>query len=104
MAYHPQTNRQVEGFNRTLKTMIAKNGRQDNWDVYLPAFLYAYRTSPHKSTGHTPYKAMLGRAPPSKDGVATESILMDEEVQELLVAQEEARKLILANIESEQQD
>jgi len=54
--------------------------------------------------GNTPYKAMLGRAPPSKDGVATESILMDKWVQELQVAQEEARKLILANIESEQQD
>jgi len=68
-AYYPQTNGQVEQFNRTIKTMIAKfvNGRQDNWNVYLPAFLYAYRTSPHKSTGHTPYKAMLGRAPPSKD-------------------------------------
>jgi len=86
--------------------MIAKfvNGRQDNWDVYLPAFLYAYRISPHKSTGHTPYEAMLGRAPPSEDGVATQSIPMDEWVQELRVAQEEARKLISANIESEQQD
>jgi len=65
---------------------------------------HAYRMSPHKSTGHTPYKAMLGRAPPSKDGVATESIPMDEWVQELCVAQEEARKLILANIKSKQQD
>jgi len=83
--------------------MITKfvNGRQDNWEIYLPAFLYAYRMSPHKSTGHTPYEAMLGRAPPSEDRVATESILMDKWVQELHVAQEEAWKLILANIKSE---
>jgi len=47
---------------------------------------------------------MLGRAPPSKDRVATELIPMDEWVQELHVAQEEARELILGNIKSEQQD
>jgi len=37
MAYHPQTYRQVEWFNRMLKTMIAKfmNGRQDNATVNL---------------------------------------------------------------------
>jgi len=85
MAYHPQTNGQVEWFNRTLKTMIAKfvNSRQDNWDIYLLAFLFTYRTSPHKSMGHTPYEVMLGRAPPSEDRVATELIQMDEWVQEL---------------------
>jgi len=47
---------------------------------------------------------MLGRAPPSDDRVATESIPMDKWVQELRLAQEEARKLILANTKSEQQD
>jgi len=48
MAYQPQTNGQVELFNRTLKAMIAKflNGWQDNWDIYLPAFLYVYQTRP----------------------------------------------------------
>jgi len=49
-------------------------------------------------TGHTPYKAGHHQAE------ATESIPMDEWVQELHIAQEEARKLILANIKSEQQD
>jgi len=73
--------------------------------IGMSIFLYTYRMSLHKSMGHTPYKVMLGRAPPSEDRVATELILMDEWVQELSVAQEEAaRKLILANIESEQQD
>jgi len=44
--------------------MIAKfvNGRQDNWDVYLPAILYVYQTSPHKSKKHTLYKEMMGQA------------------------------------------
>jgi len=56
IAYHPQTSRHVEQFNRMLKAIIAKfvNGRQDNWDIYLPAFFYAYKTSLHRSMGHTP--------------------------------------------------
>jgi len=47
---------------------------------------------------------VLGRAPLSEDRVATELIPIDKWVQELRKAQEEARKLILANIKSEQQD
>jgi len=39
---------------------------------------------------HTPYKLVLGRAPPIKDGEA----LVDEWVKGLCTAQEEARKLI----------
>jgi len=53
--------------------------------------------SPHKLTGHTPYKVMLGRAPPSEDGSIREPVLMDEWVQEL--SAEEASGLIAANIE-----
>jgi len=46
---------------------------------------------------------MLGRAPPGKDGVATEPTSMDEWVQELCAAQEEARRLIAASIKGNQQ-
>jgi len=52
----------------------------------------------------TPCLACLLDGSVSKDGVATELIPMDEWVQELCIAQEEARKLISANIKSEQQD
>jgi len=46
---------------------------------------------------------MLGRSPPGEDGAATEPTLMDEWVQELPAAQEEARRLIAASIEGNQQ-
>lgn len=45
----------VERFNRTLKTMIRKHvdrfGVQ--WDQYLPGLLWAYRNTPHESTGRS---------------------------------------------------
>ena len=52
-AYHPRTDGMVERFNRTLLDMLAKTARQDprNWDKRLPQVLFAYRTSPHESTG-----------------------------------------------------
>ena len=46
-AYHPQGNGQVEGFNRTLGSMLAKvvSEHQTNWDYHLPQVLFAYRTA-----------------------------------------------------------
>lgn len=61
--YHPQSDGQVERFNRTLKTMLKKyvDANPKSWDKYLPFLLMAYRSSVHESTGETPSLMMLGR-------------------------------------------
>ena len=59
---HPQSDGQVERFNRTLVEML--RGRlqpdQKDWDFQLPACMRAYRSSVHESTGFTPNQLMLG--------------------------------------------
>jgi len=54
---HPQTDGLVEWFNRTLKQMlqklVSKSGK--DWDKKLGPVLFAYRTTPHSSSGETPF-------------------------------------------------
>ena len=64
-AYHPEGNGQVERMNRTVENMLAKVIAEDqqNWDLYLPKVLLAYRTSIHEVTGFTPYHLVFGQSP-----------------------------------------
>lgn len=62
-SYHPQTNGLTERFNQTLKAMLTHYTKQNqkDWDRSLPYVLYAYRTSPHSITGHSPFYLVYGR-------------------------------------------
>ena len=61
-AYHPQRDRMVERFNKTLKLMLWKHAVRfgNQWDTYLSSILWAYRNTPHKSTGEKPSFLMFG--------------------------------------------
>ena len=55
-AYHPQFDRMIDRFNWTLKAMIWNHAAQfgGQWDQHLSGVLWAYRNTPHDSTGEKP--------------------------------------------------
>jgi hypothetical protein len=64
MAYHPQTNGQVETSNRQLKSILNKTigkGGKD-WSKKLDGALWAYRTAFKTPIGMTPYQFVYDKA------------------------------------------
>ncbi len=60
--YHPQANGHTERMNKTLCDMLAKYtlDHGEEWDKWISAALYAYRTKKHTSTGFTPSFLLYG--------------------------------------------
>ena len=59
---YPQSNGQVEATNKTLLSGLKKRleKAKGNWVEELPGVLWAYRTTPRRPTGNTPFALAYG--------------------------------------------
>ena len=104
-AYHPQSNGLDERFNQTLQRQLLKfvNEEQTDWDLYLDAILFSYRTSRQDSTKMSPFYLVYGRQarlpletavhPGNQEpdeGVKTEEVNLDEHVAKMVAVRRKA--------------
>jgi len=66
-AYHPQTNGQVDRYNRTMATQLRHYVADDpsRWDELLPVITMAYNSQPHLLTGIAPFELVIPRRIPN---------------------------------------
>ena len=77
-SYHPSGNGSCERYNKTLIEMISmrmEEEDQTDWDSWLTLALFAYHSTPHSSTGFTPFELHMGRQPRSSLDTLAESII-----------------------------
>ena len=109
-AYHTQCDGAVERFNRTLKTILRKHAAKFGcqWDRFLPGILWAYRNTPHTSTGEKPSFLLFGvdcRSPTEAAYLPATKVHptdVQDYKEELMLSLSSARQLAASSIQKAQ--
>jgi hypothetical protein len=87
-AFHPESQGSLERSHRVLAEYLRHYVKDDqtDWDEWIPFATYAYNTSEHTATGHTPFELMFGRPsvlPPALRTEPTPQYVHEDYVAEL---------------------
>lgn len=62
-AYHPETIGSLERNHRCLNEYLRQfiNEKNDDWDTWIPYYVFCYNTTPHSIHQYTPFELIFGR-------------------------------------------
>ena len=94
MAYHPQTDGQLERLNQELETylrIVCANNSND-WARFLPDFEFTHNFQVHTTIGTTPFEVMMGYSLRSLPDLFPQTKLpaVEQRIQKLQNIQDEA--------------
>ena len=90
-SYHPASDGQVERDNATIQQLVNAIGdNYEEWDLYLPLAMMAYRATRHDTTGESPNMMLTGR----QMTLPLDVMIKDEDVREPENSSKYVRRLL----------
>jgi len=94
MAYHPQTDGQMERINQEVEVFLRHyiNYKQDNWTKWLATAEFQYNDKEYTATGYSPFYVNYGRHPWKGNlTVETEIPSLEDLLKKMETTREEAK-------------
>lgn len=107
--YHHETLGSVERMHRVLNSYLLTFCKENDWDVWIPYFVFSYNTTPHADTNFTPFELIFGKLTSLnvENQISTPIYNFDSYVSELryrLKVVHEKTKLLLDKNKQKRQD